>query len=88
MKIIMALSLLVSFIYAAVDINRASVKELSSLKGIGTKKAKAIVEYRKLHCFKSVDDIVKVKGIGKKFLEKNKKDLKAGKCKKTNFKIK
>jgi competence protein ComEA len=88
MKIIMALSLLVSFIYAAVDINRASVKELSSLKGIGTKKAKAIVEYRKLHCFKNVDDIVKVKGIGKKFLEKNKKDLKAGKCKKTNFKIK
>jgi len=41
------------------------------------------VTYRKTHCFKKVDEIVKVKGIGNKFLEKNKKNLKAGSCKKS-----
>ena len=82
MKILAILVLGFSLMFAAVDINSASVKELTSLKGIGTKKAEAIVMYRKANCFKSVDEIVKVKGIGKKFLQKNRKSLKAGTCKK------
>jgi competence protein ComEA len=52
------------------------------LKGIGAKKADAILTYRKGHCFKTVDALTEVKGIGNKFIEKNKKDLVAGKCKK------
>jgi len=82
MKILGLLFVAFSLAFSAVDINSASKKELSSLKGIGAKKAKAIVAYRKVHCFKSIDEIVKVKGIGKKFLEKNRKNLKAGTCKK------
>jgi competence protein ComEA len=82
MKIFMIVALLAGFVFGAVDINNANVKELSSLKGIGVKKAEAIVTFRKGHCFKSVDEIVKVKGIGKKFLQQNKKNLEAGKCKK------
>ena len=82
MKVLAILVLGFSFMFAAVDINNASVKELSSLKGVGAKKAQAIVAYRKVHCFKNVDEIVKVKGIGKKFLQKNKKNLKIGSCKK------
>ncbi len=82
MKILGLLLMAFSLAFSAVDINSASAKELSSLKGIGVKKAEAIVAYRKAHCFKSVDGIVKVKGIGKKFLEKNKANLKAGDCKK------
>jgi len=59
--------------YASVNINKASVKELMlGLKGIGKKKAKAIVDYRtKNGDFKVNDDLLKVKGIGKKLLKKN-----------------
>jgi len=55
-----------------VNINTASAVELRALKGIGKKKAKAIVSYRKKNGkFKSIDDLVNVKGIGKKLVKKN-----------------
>jgi competence protein ComEA len=83
MKKLLVLLFSASMIFAAaIDINKASVKELSSLKGIGEKKAKAIVAYRKKECFKSVRDLTKVKGIGPKFIENNKGKIKAGGCKK------
>jgi len=57
----------------ALNINHASVEQLESIKGIGEKKAKAIIEYRETHgSFTSVEDLSKVKGIGKGFIEKNK----------------
>ena len=50
-----------------VNINTASVEELSTLKGIGEKTAKRIIEYRKKEGpFKTSEDIMKVKGIGEK----------------------
>ncbi len=55
---------------AAVDINSATVEQLDSLKGVGPAKAQAIVEYRtKNGPFKSVDDLEKVKGFGKKTVD-------------------
>ena len=81
MKILAILVLGFSLMFGAVDINSASVKELSTLKGIGSKKAESIVAYRKAHCFENVDEITKVKGIGKKFLKKNRANLKTGACK-------
>jgi competence protein ComEA len=51
---------------AAVDLNKAGQAELESVKGIGPKKAKSILEYREKNGpFKSVDDLAKVKGFGK-----------------------
>src|SRR5262245_19111617 len=50
---------------AAVNINTATKEELTSLKGIGEKRAQDIIDYRtKNGPFKSVDDLVKVPGIG------------------------
>lgn len=47
-----------------------------NLKGIGMVKATAIVEYRSEHgTFSSADDLMKVKGIGKKTVEKNREDI-------------
>jgi len=43
------------------------------MSGVGEKKAQAIIDYRKEHgAFKSVDQLVKVKGIGEVLLERNK----------------
>lgn len=52
-----------------VNINAASAKQLQYLKGIGAKKAKAIVEFRTNAPFKTVDELAKVKGIGKKLVD-------------------
>lgn len=54
---------------APVDINHADATALATLKGIGAKKAAAIVAYRTAHgSFQSIDDLAHVKGIGKKSL--------------------
>ena len=53
-----------------VNINTATVEELKTLKGDGEKKAEAIIEYRKKNgSFKTKEDLMKVRGIGKKLFE-------------------
>ncbi|MFB2863911.1 ComEA family DNA-binding protein [Aeromonas sp. MdU4] len=55
-----------------VDINTATLAELTSLKGVGDKKAQAIVDYReKQGKFTSVDQLADVNGIGPATLEAN-----------------
>jgi len=54
-----------------VDLNRATAGQLSALPGIGEKKAQAIIDYRsKNGHFSTVEDLLQVKGIGEKLLEK------------------
>ena len=55
---------------SAVNINTASVEELSTVPGIGQGKAKAIVEYRAGQKFTSTEDLMNVKGIGGKLYAK------------------
>lgn len=53
-----------------VNINTADIKELQKLKGIGFTFAKRIVDYRNENGkFESIDELLNVKGIGKKRLE-------------------
>ena len=53
-----------------VNINTAPVEELKTLKGVGEKKAEAIIEYRKKNgSFQTKEDLMKVRGIGKKLFE-------------------
>jgi len=69
-----------SFSQKKLDINKATFEELESLPGIGPKIAKEIVEYReRFGPFKSLEDLLKVKGIGPKRLEILKKYLKVDK---------
>ena len=53
-----------------VNINTATVEELKTLKGVGEKKAEAVIEYRKKNgSFKTKEDLMKVRGIGKKLFD-------------------
>lgn len=53
-----------------VNINTATVEELKTLNGVGEKKAEAIIEYRKKNgSFQTKEDLMKVRGIGKKLFE-------------------
>ncbi len=56
---------------AKVNINTATIEELSALQGIGEKKAKSIVEHReKVGSFTTIEDLKTVKGVGEKIFDK------------------
>jgi competence protein ComEA len=62
---------------ASVNVNAADAATLvRELKGIGLKRAQAIVDYRsKNGPFKSADELALVKGIGPKFIVRNRADI-------------
>ncbi len=64
-----------------VDINTADAQALAAnIKGVGAKKAEAIVEYRRKHGpFKRPEDLARVKGIGPKLVEQNRHIIRVGK---------
>jgi len=61
-----------------VNINTADAATLAAmLDGVGESRAKAIVDYRAANGpFKSADDLVAVKGIGKSVVERNRAKIK------------
>lgn len=57
----------------AVDINTASKEELTTLDGIGDAIAERIIKYREeTRKFETPEDLMNIRGIGEKVLEKNK----------------
>lgn len=60
-----------------VNVNTADAKTLArELEGVGKAKADAIVAYREKNGpFKSADDLVKVKGLGKKLVDQNRPNM-------------
>ncbi|MDR1855300.1 MAG: helix-hairpin-helix domain-containing protein [Azoarcus sp.] len=62
-----------------ININTADAATLQQINGIGPAKASAIVEYRKTKGpFATVDDLVKVPGIGEKSLAQLKPQITVG----------
>jgi comEA protein len=63
-----------------ININTATSDELQQVPGIGPVTADKILQMRKSYgAFKSVDDLLSIRGIGKKRLEKMRKYLTASK---------
>ncbi len=59
-----------------ININTASLDELENLNGVGESKARSIIEYRSENGkFKSIDEILNVKGIGSALFEKIKNNI-------------
>jgi competence protein ComEA len=61
-----------------IDLNKADLSTLTgSFKGIGKKRAEAIIAYRENHKgFKSLEELAEVKGFGPRFIEANRDKLK------------
>ncbi len=63
-----------------VNINTADAQALAeAINGVGLKRAQAIIEYRDQNGpFKSVDELVQVRGVGEKSVEKSRDRLTTG----------
>jgi competence protein ComEA len=56
---------------AKINLNRANLKELDSLPGIGPRTAQAILDYRKTHGrFSDLEELKNIKGFGKSKIDK------------------
>ncbi len=66
-------------IHKKINLNTASVEELThAIKGIGHKRALAIIQYRQKHgVFKTITDLASVRGIGLRFVQTHRSDLDA-----------
>jgi len=63
-----------------VNINTAASEELQQVPGIGPATAQKILQMRKSYgAFKSVDDLLAIRGLGQKRLDKMRKYLTVGK---------
>lgn len=60
-----------------ININTADKETLmTAMKGVGEKRAQAIIDYRKKNGpFKSVDDLANISGIGQSIIEDNRGNL-------------
>ncbi|CAA6822861.1 MAG: Transcription initiation factor IIF beta subunit [uncultured Sulfurovum sp.] len=65
---------------SALNVQNASKDELMCIKGIGEKKANAIMKYRKSNKLKSADDLLELKGFGKVLVKNIEKDIKSVAC--------
>jgi competence protein ComEA len=64
---------------STININNATIEQLVSIKGIGSKKAQAIIDFRSENGdFVNLDDLTKVKGISSNFINKNRATLTVG----------
>ena len=86
MKILQSMFLLLAMVSSSwlfaepVNINTAEASVMAAeIKGVGDKRAQAIVEYREQNgSFASVDALVNVKGIGPATIEQNRDKLTVG----------
>lgn len=58
-----------------ISINCATKEQLMTLPGIGESKADKIIQYRNQYSFKTIEDIMNVKGIGQKIFDKMKDNI-------------
>lgn len=73
MYLLLCLATVSGWATGPVDINQASAEEIAAaLNGVGLSKAEEIVRYREANgAFKHVDELVNVKGIGMRTVDKN-----------------
>ena len=83
-KILLSTLLLVPllvFAAEAININTADKETLmETIKGVGVKRAEAIIAYREKNGpFNSVDELAEISGIGQSIVDKNRDNIKTSK---------
>jgi len=73
--VLFVLAAVLSFGMSIKEVNKASKEELIQIKGVGEKKADAIIQYRKKSSFKSFEDLENVKGVGPALAKNIKNDV-------------
>jgi competence protein ComEA len=61
-----------------VNLNSASPEELSLIPGVGPARVRNILAYRKVHPFRTVDELARIKGIGRKTVRRWRQHLAVG----------
>ncbi len=79
-KILLLLAISTSLLFSAINLQKASKDELMCIKGIGAKKADAIIKYRKSSKIKKPEDLLEIKGFGKGIVNNVKKSVKTVAC--------
>lgn len=70
-------------LFGVVDINNATLDQLTELNGVGKTKAQKIVTYREVNqCFSSIDELSSIDGISDRLVSKNRSDIILGSCQK------
>lgn len=69
-KILLSLVFGFVFLFASIDLNTATKSELMEIKGIGSKKADKILEYRKTNKIESASQLLIIKGFGPALIAK------------------
>lgn len=73
---VLILSFTLPVVAGTVNVNKASAEEISSnLTGVGMVKAQKISEWCAKHTCSKPEDLLSVKGIGEKTIEKNRQNL-------------
>ena len=75
-KFVAILAIFTTLFLGAMDLQTASKSELMEIKGVGDKKADAIIEYRKTNTIKSADDLKNIKGFGDSIINNVKNSVK------------
>ncbi|MBD3795659.1 MAG: helix-hairpin-helix domain-containing protein [Epsilonproteobacteria bacterium] len=79
-KILLSLLIGFSSVWASIDFQNAPKEKLMCIKGIGEKKAEAIIEYRKTNPIKNMQDLDNVKGIGPALMANITKNVLSKRC--------
>ncbi len=64
-------------------VQSSSKEVLGCIKGLGVKRVQSLISYRTSHPLTSLDDLLNIKGIGKRTIENIRNDTKKKVC--TNF---
>ncbi len=83
-KLLFIFVLLVTYAFGALNLQTASEAELMSIKGIGVKRAAAIIQYRKTHKIKDANDLKNIKGIDTQIVSNVENDVRNKSRKKVN----